>query len=274
MRLINCPAFFHIILLSPITTHIKINVKNNQINTRNLTMGRNILLHCHFFKNAGSSIDYALRRCFPQTLYENKTEFSIVDWNDFLASLLQAQPEIQAVSSHVFSLTPPKIEGIKFHCLTMFRHPIERVTSVAAYDKKRNFRNSTCNIIKNHKITLRGYIKSYLRDGTPASIRNVHTMRFAGEDRGTCPATQKDFNKAIAALNQCPTVGLVNNGAFDESMVLFEEHLKPAFPNIDLSYIKQNVHQRPQSINQRLRQLEEQIGEELFNILLYKNKKI
>jgi len=234
-------------------------------------MARDVLLHCHFFKNAGSTIDCALKRCFPHAFYENKTEFSIVQWNDFLRTTLQELPNISAISSHVFTLRSPVIADVNLHYVAMFRHPIERITSVAAYDKRRNYRNSACNIIKNHKITIKGYVKAYLRDGAPASIRNVHTMRFAGEDRGTPPATQEDFNKAVKTLKRCPSIGLVEE--FDTSMVLFEEQLKPVFPNLDLSYIKQNVHQMPQSVEKRIRKLREQLGDELFKILLAKNEK-
>ncbi len=150
----------------------------------------------------------------------------------------------------------------------MLRHPIERITSVASFDKRRNYRNSK-NIIKNSNISFRGYIKAYLHDGTPASIRNMHTLRFAGDDRGSPPVTEKDLCRATEYINSCRNVGILEY--FDESMVLFEENLKPFFPCLDLSYIVQNAHQKPQTQQQRISDLRIQLGEELFEILLARN---
>lgn len=230
-------------------------------------MKRNILLHCHFFKNAGTSIDWALRNSFGEAFCENKQHFySISEWNNHLQGVVK-DCSIRAISSHIFSLLPPVLADINFFVIAMFRHPIERVTSVAAYEKKQNYRNSL-GTITDIEIGLQGYVEAYLRDGTPASIRNMHTLRFAGRDNGR-PVTEEDFAKAVTTVRQCKTIGMVEY--FDESMVLFEEILRPSFPTLDLAYIVQNVYQRPQSIEDRIHQLRISLGEELFDSLLTKN---
>ncbi len=230
-------------------------------------MVRNIILHCHFFKNAGSTIDWALRRCFPDSFYEHHGELSIPDWNTCLKNIL-VERQIQVITSHIFAFPPPPFPNINLHPIAMLRHPIERVTSVALFDKRRNYRNSK-DVIRNPKVSLRGYIKSYLRDGTPASIRNMHTLRFAGDDRGSPPATSEDLRQAESCVNSCRNIGILE--VFDESMVLFEENLKPFFPKLDLSYIIQNAQQKPQTQQQRMASLKMRIGKELFEILLAKN---
>ncbi len=230
-------------------------------------MARDIILHCHFFKNAGSTIDWALRRCFLNSFYEHHGELSIQEWNKYLEKIT-ADPKIQIVTSHFFTFPPAPISNINLHPIAMLRHPIERVSSVAYFDKKRNYRLSK-NIIRDTNISIRGYIKAYLRDGTPASIRNMHTLRFAGDDRGSPPATKKDFQRAIDYIKRSKNIGLLE--AFDESMVLFEENLRPIFPTLDLSYIIQNAHQKRQTEQQKISNLRMQIGEELFEILLVKN---
>lgn len=230
-------------------------------------MNRAIVLHCHFFKNAGTSIDWALRRNFGLAFHENKQHFySVSDWNTHLQGVV-ADHSIHAISSHIFSLLPPAIDGVTFHVLAMCRHPIERVTSVAAYEKKQNYRNSL-GTITDTEIGLQDYVQAYLKDGTPASIRNMHTLRFAGRDNGR-PVTEEDFAKALLTAEQCQTIGVVE--FFDESMVLFEERLRPVFPNLNLAYVIQNVHQKPQSIDSRVQTLRGQLGEELFEGLLSKN---
>lgn len=230
-------------------------------------MSQDILLHCHFFKNAGSTIDWALRRSFGTGFYENKEHFySVLEWNNHLERLLEKQI-ITALSTHIFSLRPPKIDGVQFWLLAMVRHPIERVTSVAAFEKKQKYRN-TFGTIADSAIGIQGYVEAFLRDGTPASIRNIHTLRFAGRDNGY-PVSDDDFARAIRTLEQCPTIGMVE--FFDESMVLFEEVLQTRFPQLDLAYIIQNVHQTPQGIGERILKLQTELGEDLFGRLLSKN---
>lgn len=230
-------------------------------------MDREILLHCHFFKNAGSSIDWALRRSFGDGFYENKEHFySVHDWNTHLAGLVTSRT-MTAISSHIFSLRPPTVGGVNFSVVAMVRHPIERVTSVAAFEKKQRYKN-TFGVINNPSIGIREYVEAFLQDGTPASFRNIHTLRFAGRDNGL-PVTEDDFLVARSTLEQCQSIGLVE--FFDESMVLFEEILKPKFPLLDLSYIIQNVYQEPRGIDERIAELAAQLGHDLFTRLENKN---
>lgn len=230
-------------------------------------MKRNIVLHCHFFKNAGTTLDWALKRSFGPGFHENTLHFySIPDWNAHLREVTREHP-VYAISSHIFSLFPPEIAGVTFSVVTMCRHPIERVTSVAAYEKKQEYRN-TLGTITDPNIGLRDYVAAYLKDGTPASIRNIHTLRFAGRDNG-CPVTADDYERALATVGKYETIGVVEY--FDESMVLFEEVLRPVFPNLDLAYLKQNVHQEPNSIDARIKSLQVQLGDTLFDLLLQKN---
>lgn len=230
-------------------------------------MSRNIIFHCHFFKNAGSSVDWALRRSFGKEFYENKKVFPIAEWNDYLALLVKNE-SFHVLSSHIFSLRPPIVENTNFHIIALYRHPIERVTSVAAYEKRQNYRNSL-GTITNVDIDMCGYVKAYLEPGTPASIRNMHTLRFAGRDNGM-PVTDEDFAKAVDTLDNCPTIGLVE--AFDESMVLFEEHLRPIFPSLNLAYIPQNVMQVAEPLEKRIQNLKTEIGNETFEMLCKKNE--
>jgi len=65
-------------------------------------------------------------------------------------------------------------------------------------------------------------------------------------------------------------LGLVDR--FDESMVLFEDELRPFFPNIDLSYRLQNAGQKMDvSCEKRIERLEHDIGEEAFKKLVGSN---
>ena len=230
---------------------------------------RIVIYHCHLFKNAGSSLDWSLRRCFGQNFFENRKHFySIIKWNEFLSDYIKAHEKIIGLTSHICSLVPPKVENVSLFSLALYRHPIERITSVASYEKKQGYKNSLGTISEKH-VTLSEYVSAYLSKGKPASIRNMHTLRFAGRDNGT-PVTDTDYQKALATLKNIPTIGLVRR--YDESMVLFEESLRPYFPDLDLAYIPQNINQPPATIEQRLLQLRDELGDELYEQLCRANE--
>ncbi len=229
---------------------------------------RHILLHCHFFKNAGSTIDWALHRSFLNNLFVNKDHFdSIFDWNDSLLELVEER-DVAGVTTHIFSIVPPKKEGLCIWPVAMVRHPIERVSSVFRYDQKRKFNNAQ-GLIPHQEVTIQEYVKIYLQHGTPAFIRNMHTLRFANRNNGT-PVTASDYQKAVSTLERTKTIGLVRR--YDESMVLFEEHLRPHFPELDLAYIPQNINQPPATIEQRLQHLREELGDALYEQLCRANE--
>ena len=60
---------------------------------------------------------------------------------------------------------------------------------------------------------------------------------------------------------------------FDESMVVFEETLKPYFPEIDLAYIAQNVQiEKTLSRSEKHDTIKEALGESLFENVVSANQ--
>ena len=90
-----------------------------------------VLLHYHIFKNAGSTVEYVLRRSFNgrfATLH-GPTEDSAVS-GPALVSFLDANPAIAAVSSHHLQYPLPAIENIILFDLCFFRNPLRRLWSM------------------------------------------------------------------------------------------------------------------------------------------------
>jgi hypothetical protein len=89
--------------------------------------GHPVLVHYHIFKNAGTSVDFALERSFGSrwTSFEGSDAFDF-QTSEQLGAFLQDRPDIRAVSSH--QARPP----LPFpHCrpIVFLRHPLLRARS-------------------------------------------------------------------------------------------------------------------------------------------------
>jgi len=72
-----------------------------------LNKHRNILIHTHIFKNAGSSYDGALRNFFGEAFVDYRDDQDIVRGKmDYLLEYLDTHPDIQAFSSHSVHFLP------------------------------------------------------------------------------------------------------------------------------------------------------------------------
>src|SRR5262245_843590 len=115
----------------------------NQDSSHVTTATRAVVVHYHLFKNAGSSIDAALKAYFgsrwcamdhgekPGHVYSHK------DVSDFIRS----RPEIACVSSH--QLRPPlRSPAVNIYPILMLRHPLDRIGSIYRFERKRGQRRN------------------------------------------------------------------------------------------------------------------------------------
>ena len=92
---------------------------------------RFVLLHYHIFKNAGSTVEYALKRGFGErfaTLHGPEAN-SILDGRD-VAQFLLDHPEIEAISSHHLKYPKPVAPGVVVFDFCVFRDPLDRLWSM------------------------------------------------------------------------------------------------------------------------------------------------
>lgn len=201
---------------------------------------RHVLLHGHIFKNAGSTLDWSLRRCFGNGFLDHRDDQEMRRGGaDHLAGLVKADPDLMALSSHHLTRELPDLPDVRFHSLFLLRHPILRVRSV--YDFERRQDASTLGAQMAKQLNFRDYVAWRMRPDVPGTIRNYQTFYLArGHVAGRRPGRNlAGFQLALNYLRQAPLVGIVE--LYDESMVLFEHRLSRAFKEIDLAYVRQNV---------------------------------
>src|SRR5882724_1534991 len=95
---------------------------------------RHIILHHHIFKNAGSTLDFALRRQFGADLGEvHNMNGGIVDGR-MLREYVDGRPNLRAITSHHFHCQDfaASVEGrrYRFIHLALVRKPIARLVSI------------------------------------------------------------------------------------------------------------------------------------------------
>lgn len=232
---------------------------------------RVIVVHNHLFKNAGSSIDWALRNNFGNAFIDHRDDKEMQKGSSYLGPYLLKNPGIIALSSHHLRPPLPVLENTRILTIMMFRHPIERVTSAYTFERKQTSAN-TLGAKFARKHSLREYVLWRMQFDVPPTIRNFHIYRsvpLPANWRKEVDATQLGHAKSF--VDSVEMIGFVER--FDDSMVLFEEALRLFFPDIDLSYRIQNVGQRrEESLAERVQGLQEEIGEDAFQLLMERNR--
>ncbi len=238
---------------------------------KNTPPGRqNIIIHNHFFKNAGSTIDWALERNFAVDFVDHRDDANMRRGAEYLGSYLAGHRNIRALSTHHLVLPLPKVNGAKLFMIIMLRHPIERVQSVYNFERRQK-RGSTPGAKNAQKDDFKEYVAWRMRPDTGATIRNYQTIKclHGHEYAFKKDVTDKAFTQAAATIHSADLLGLVEH--FDESMVLFEECIRAFFPEIDMSYRMQNVGQaKRKSRDERIDALRLELGEDLYRELLDK----
>ncbi|MEQ8517030.1 MAG: sulfotransferase family 2 domain-containing protein [Chromatocurvus sp.] len=200
---------------------------------------RHVLLHGHIFKNAGSTLDWSLRRSFGAGFCEHRNDAAMREApEDVLAEALE-QEALVALSSHNLPSPPPYIPDVSFHSLFLLRDPVERVLSVYAFERAQRAQTPGAQAAK--RLTLQDYVAWRLQDPVRPVIRNFQTRFLAGGAvrHASDPLSAVDVASARQRLAAGALVGIVER--YDESMVVLEAALKPLFPHIDLACVPQNV---------------------------------
>lgn len=232
---------------------------------------RTVIIHNHLFKNAGSTIDWALHRNFSKGFIDHRDDQEMLRGAEYLGKFLLQYPDIRALSTHHLALPLPDLDNVNLLMITMFRHPIERVRSVYNFERKQT-RSSTPGAVHARKYDLKQYVEWRMLPDSGVTIRNFHTVKCLpkNEYKLSTGVTEDNFLLATQTLRETKMIGLVE--CFDESIVCFEEYLKQFFPDIDLAYKMQNVCQEKKSSREeRIGALRLELGEDTFKKLLDNN---
>jgi hypothetical protein len=233
---------------------------------------RDILIHYHIFKNAGTSIDGCLRSSFGErwaTLEGVRRTWTSVRTSD-LRVFIELHPTLRAMSSHSARWPEPS-DDIHAHPIVFLRHPIDRVAS--AFGQNRRQPEAT-GITR----TLREFVEVRLRPDVWPGIRSYQTLYLSDEDRlsdqpGSFPEQirHEHFAAAVRRLHKLRLLGLVEN--FEESMVRIVRIAGTTFPEMTFTPRRDNATPgRAPSLDQRLSDIADALGPVLYRRLVKANE--
>ena len=223
---------------------------------------RPIIIHYHLFKNAGTSVDAILRQNFGAAW--TSREYPPRSTPDAAREFLLANPHITALSSHTLPLPPPAIPDAEILPILFIRHPLDRLKSAYLFERDQQADTEGSRLARQHDFA--GYLRARLAIPGDRSCRNFHAYRLAMAE----PADSgSESERALRTFERLPFIGSVE--AFDQSLAALEGMVKPWFPEFRVFHARENVSRAPSSIEDRLAQLEAELGAETFEIVVAAN---
>jgi hypothetical protein len=230
---------------------------------------RNLIIHYHLFKNAGSSVDVILKQNFGNRWIKFEGDGKKIT-SEELEKFILERPEIQAISSHTANLPLPVIEGVNIFPIIFLRNPLDRIRSIYDFEKRQT--EVTDGSVMAKKSTLAEYIEWRLNRLGDLAIQNFQTLRFAmGYFNLNNPLVLSNLEKAKFVASSLPFVGIVEN--FDESIQLLVNKLEELEIKIEVpEKVHANKSAVSDNIENRLEELKNMIGEELFARITEENE--
>jgi hypothetical protein len=230
---------------------------------------RTIILHYHLFKNAGTSLDAALKENFSEDNGEWVTkEFPAQPAinREQVKQWIIDNPQAKCFSSHTAIFPVPKVEGIKVIPVIFYRHPIDRMASAYSFEKKQGGDGFGPVLARNTSFS--GYVETRLSIQHDRQCRNFHAHRLAtmfGEKQGDEAA------RANMAVEQLPFIGVVER--YSDSLEKLELLLESeGFEELKLKPVEKNVSRGvKKSLDEKLGEIKLQVRDELFKKLIEAN---
>ncbi len=198
---------------------------------------RYIILHYHIFKNGGSTIESILEREFPgrfATLHGRNPD-SALDASD-LRRFLRQNTLVSAISSHHLRYPKPAGRQAVFFDCCFLRHPLARLQSSYSYFRRSGLDHPLADWARS--CTSREFVLRLI-DEAPHQVCDVQVMQLANAGAFTRPADEQDLDRATSIVREMAIPGLVE--MFDESLVVGEYFLRPAFPDLRMEHVPMNV---------------------------------
>lgn len=221
------------------------------------------LIHFHIFKNAGTSIDASLKRCFGKrwTTFEGENAHDLRS-SAQLAQFMAANPHVRAISSHLVRPPLPTPDCLP---IVFIRHPLLRAYSV--YQFTRNDPSQPfSHVAKDYDFS--DYIRWALEEAPGSIVIRDYQVVHLSDASWRCDhildarAAERDLEQATALLDHWGMAGVVEE--FDRSIDAYQALYGPLQPDLSLGYDRENVSEtgsHPADI--RLEQLGSLLGREL-----------
>jgi hypothetical protein len=229
-------------------------------------MQNKIIIHYHIFKNAGTSVDRLLIQNFADKCsfkeFGGPTPVRAVAVRQWI----QANPDMVVFSSHTAVPPSPDIEGVEIFPISFVRHPIDRIASAYAFERKQGLDSFGSTVARNS--SLAGYIDIHLSLGHNSQCRNFLLMHFATFAKKVSADLE---HRAVHAVDTLPFIGVVEQ--YDASIERLGQWLRPHFPEFKPIVARLNVTRNPDSpLDEKLSQIRAEIGDECYTKVLEANK--
>jgi len=229
-----------------------------------------VCLHYHVFKNGGQTLAWIFEKNFSKNAIRIDTDNpSGVLSNDVVLDYVNNNQETKAISSHQIRFPVPESPRFHFISVMFIRHPIDRAVSVYYFNRSRTDSNRK-GAQKAKSSSLNDYFKWSLKVKQHKVMKNFQVLYLSKNDVRS-NVDKIDLQLAIDRIKKCDVLGVVDR--FDESLTVAEETLKDYFPDIDLSYIKQNVTpDRRNKLTERLDDEKSLVEENIMNATIEENQ--
>ena len=199
---------------------------------------RFVLLHYHILKNAGTTIEAMLERSFGKRFcsIDHQHERDAHFRNDSLLSLIGADPDLKAVSSHQIRYPVPTVRGYIFFDLCFLRDPIDRIRSTYDYFREKPSAGDPVSQFAN-ELPLGDFIARLIEE-MPWYMNDIQVNLLSNGIVNDCPCSQ-DLDRATARMLRMAFPGVVEN--ISESLVAGQYFLQPIFPELNCAALAQNV---------------------------------
>lgn len=215
-------------------------------------------------------MEWILRREFSGAFASlHSSDADAVLGAEHLSDCLLNNPQVKAVTSHHLRYPMGKIPGTVLFDCCFLRHPLDRLQSLYEHFR-RTGEEDWLSCLARAKSPA-GFMKT-LAETAPHVVSNVQTLYLSMGGALTRPAGPWDLEKASDILRQMSFPGLVER--FDEGLVAAEYFLRPAFPDLRLEYVAQNVTRAKElpASSDSGNQLMELWGDELHAQLVHLNE--
>lgn len=198
---------------------------------------RFVILHYHFLKNAGTSIEEILHRSFGgyfKTIDTAEREGHVSD--DALLALLGSEPMLKAVSSHQLRYPLPQVPGFLFFDACFLRDPIDRLRSIYDYFREKPVEGDAVSGLA-RSLDLGSFLAALIEQ-MPWHLHDAQVNLLANGCANDAPS-DRDLERALAVMLRTSFLGVVDR--FRESLAAGEHFLKPVFPELRCTEEAANV---------------------------------
>lgn len=232
---------------------------------------RPVILHFHTYKNAGTTVDALLQRCFSEAWanFDGPVEEFFIHHSE-IAIIARNRPHLKAISSHQIRLPVPESPTIEFLPIVFIRRPELRVASLWRFEQRRNDDHPRSRIARE-----RGF-KEWVADTISGPyaplICNSQTLLFSFQlNNRTLIGDPNVFDFALENFRKLDFIGVVEK--LSECIKVYQRMYGEAIPEFRYEGISaRNVTGRIDlSTEEQLKEIAKELGPDLFQALQNKN---